>query len=290
VVKLGMLKYLSKFVLDIFPSVFATVVGAYIVNYYIIPKTGADVPKPAVHSTAAPAAADQGAAGVKAIDAKSETTKPETAQDPAGKPGVKAAADKASDSKDVEKPVETAKAAPEAKRPIPREKAAAKAVQPNAQPTDAATATTTEERRDANELARAVIERLRTPAETTSRPAETPARVQDAVRTNEPARSNPEPVRIEAIAEPPASPRQLVQPLPPAVNVMVPGGEGAVGGRSGPASVRKVDADRLIPPADIPAASRQLEYEDAAAPAPKPSVADDVLSAARSVIHAVVPQ
>ncbi|MDB5549611.1 MAG: hypothetical protein JWP21_3058, partial [Tardiphaga sp.] len=34
-----MLKWLNKFVLDIMPSVAATIIGAYIVNHYIIPKS-----------------------------------------------------------------------------------------------------------------------------------------------------------------------------------------------------------------------------------------------------------
>ena len=45
----GMLKLVSKFAMDIFPSVIATIIGAYIVNHYINNKTPAD--------TAAPAAA-----------------------------------------------------------------------------------------------------------------------------------------------------------------------------------------------------------------------------------------
>src|SRR3954469_19331847 len=40
----GMLKYLSKFVLEILPSVVATIIGAYIVNHYIAPKSAVDAP------------------------------------------------------------------------------------------------------------------------------------------------------------------------------------------------------------------------------------------------------
>ena len=39
-----MLKYVSKFTMDILPSVVATIVGAYIVNHYIVAKPGAYVP------------------------------------------------------------------------------------------------------------------------------------------------------------------------------------------------------------------------------------------------------
>ena len=37
-----MLNYLKKFAVDIFPSVAATVIGAYIVNHYIVTKPTAD--------------------------------------------------------------------------------------------------------------------------------------------------------------------------------------------------------------------------------------------------------
>src|SRR5438093_12983090 len=40
----GMLNYLKKFAVDIFPSVAATVIGAYIVNHYIVTKPTADAP------------------------------------------------------------------------------------------------------------------------------------------------------------------------------------------------------------------------------------------------------
>ena len=38
--------YLTKFTVDILPSVAATVIGAYIVNHYIVSKPGADAPVP----------------------------------------------------------------------------------------------------------------------------------------------------------------------------------------------------------------------------------------------------
>ncbi len=40
-----MLKYVSKFAMDILPSVVATIIGAYIVNHYIVTKPGADTPR-----------------------------------------------------------------------------------------------------------------------------------------------------------------------------------------------------------------------------------------------------
>ena len=42
----GMLKYVTKFAMDILPSVVATIIGAYIVNHYIVTKPDADAPPP----------------------------------------------------------------------------------------------------------------------------------------------------------------------------------------------------------------------------------------------------
>ena len=43
-----MLSYVKKFAVDMFPSVAATVIGAYIVNHYIVSKPSADAPAAAV--------------------------------------------------------------------------------------------------------------------------------------------------------------------------------------------------------------------------------------------------
>jgi len=64
-----MLNYLKKFAVDIFPSVAATVIGAYIVNHYIVTKPNADAPAAAV-SAANPKG--EGKAEAKS-DAKSAT-------------------------------------------------------------------------------------------------------------------------------------------------------------------------------------------------------------------------
>jgi hypothetical protein len=60
-----MLSYLKKFAVDILPSVAATVIGAFIVNQYIIAKPGAGTPAAAV-STADPKGKDEGKAEAKA--------------------------------------------------------------------------------------------------------------------------------------------------------------------------------------------------------------------------------
>src|SRR6516165_11829543 len=43
-----MLKYVTKIAMDIFPSVIATIIGAYIVNHYINAKPANDTPAAAV--------------------------------------------------------------------------------------------------------------------------------------------------------------------------------------------------------------------------------------------------
>ena len=53
-----MLKYLTKFTVDILPSVAATVIGAYIVNHYIVTKPDAPAVAGAAVSTAGPKATD----------------------------------------------------------------------------------------------------------------------------------------------------------------------------------------------------------------------------------------
>ena len=80
-----MLSYLKSFVMQILPSVAATIIGAYIVNHYIVAKPGPDTPAAAVSGA-------QSKAGVKA-DANNSPAKPaETAGDVANLPeaGVKA--------------------------------------------------------------------------------------------------------------------------------------------------------------------------------------------------------
>ena len=46
-----MLKYVSKFAMDILPSVAATIIGAYIVNHYITAKPATDAPAAAVSAS-----------------------------------------------------------------------------------------------------------------------------------------------------------------------------------------------------------------------------------------------
>ncbi|MES2750869.1 MAG: cell envelope biogenesis protein TolA, partial [Pseudomonadota bacterium] len=79
-------KFLSKYILEVIPSIFATVVGAYIVTHYINAKSDADKPKAAI---SAPAETSRQAAPLplKADDstAKSEAAKSEAAKSEAVK-------------------------------------------------------------------------------------------------------------------------------------------------------------------------------------------------------------
>jgi hypothetical protein len=307
-----MLKYVSKFALDILPSVVATIVGAYIVNHYIAAKPTADAPaaamssidskKPDARNAAArngakPAAISTDVANIpepgvrakgiseKTIFERSSGEKP-AAEKPV--PVVEKPAEKGAD-----KPAETASIPVEVKRPqpAPREKTVAKAAPVVAAPSTAAptaaapveAAVAPEEHRDANDLARAAIERLRGTTEASPR-------VQEAARA-------PEAPRV--VSAPQASSLVPIRPLPPPIMVSSPAAEtfGPTAGPlqtrpSYPATVRIDDPRRPTPPADIPD-SRPLDLRaEAADPSTHEhtTVAEDVLSAAKSVFHAVLPK
>src|SRR5258708_36451748 len=200
-----MLKYLTKFALDVLPSVVATILGAYIVNHYINTKSDADAPAAAVVSAADPKN--------QKVDPKNDAKSLETAKIP--EPGVKAkgiseramieksASEGPAEVKPVEtkpaenkpaevKPAETAIAPAEPRRAPPaREKALAKAT-PNpvtapvatANPAPAAEANAMpEERRGTHDLARAPIQPPRgappQSQDATPQPAHGPHRTHD---------------------------------------------------------------------------------------------------------------
>jgi hypothetical protein len=302
-----MLKYVSKFAMDILPSVVATIIGAYIVNHYIAARPGTNAPLAAAASTADPKA-DTKPSGTSAL-----ANIPE--------PGVKAKGiseramierSAAEQPATVEKPAETAAIPTEARRhqPAPREKTIAKvappaSVQPSAPPpatvaaapnpvSPAEAATPAEERRDANDLARAAIERLRGANDGSQRPQEA-ARVPDAVRIPDAPRVVSAPVAAPVVSAP------QVRPLPPPIMVSSPSAEtsdpatGSLPMR--PAYPVAVDPHRPTPPADIPLGSslgsRPIDLRaEAAEPATREhtTVGEDVLSAAKSVFHAVLPK
>lgn len=314
-----MLKYFAKISMDILPSVLATIIGAYIVNHYINAKPAADAPAAVV----APADAGKSgkpsdvanlpAPGVKAkgVSEKSVTDKA-AAEKPADKSGEHPAETKAAD-------VAPAEAGPRGRNPA-REKAAAKSapavtapattpvVEANSAP--AAPAATP----DANDLARAAIERLRKSPEgkaaearssetksSESKPSETrPAETKSAERSPEPAvreaSRTPEAPRVI-----PAEPSAL-RPLPRPITVSTPSSEAYGNGSASPvnppytASIGNDDPNRMTPPADIPVPviAPPLDLRaDAGATMPRPkktNVADEMLSGMKSMFHSVLPK
>src|SRR6516225_6216136 len=277
-----MLNYLKKFALDILPSVAATIIGAYIVNHYIATKPE----KPAAAVSAAASKADPRKAvaktelksEAKADPAKSAQVPAETASIP--EPGIKAkgiservmienrAAEGPAEVKPVEKPADV------------------KAVEtkPEAKPAETASAPVETRRRvtaptrDANDLARAAIQRLRGNNEGSAPRAQEAARAPapDAARLQETPRT---------VVAAPAAP--VVRPLPPPIAVAAPPVDTSVAGMAA------ADPNRPTPPAEIPPAQPRppvdLRAEAANAMSHTKAVAEDVLAAAKSMFHVVIP-
>jgi hypothetical protein len=324
--------YVKKFAMDILPSVAATIIGAYIVNHYIVSKPGADAPVAAAVSTADSKTAAKTAAdgkpvekltnvsnlpeaGVKArgmsertLLERSASEKAVVTEKPQEKPDVKPDAKpdtKSADARPTDTPAETASipADPRRHAPAPREKTAVRVVLPSpvqpitpavapvavtpnpAPPVEAAVAP----ERDANDLARAAIERLRGSNDNAPR-------AQQAART-------PDAPRAPEVAGVPDTPRVVtapaLRPLPPPIMVSTPASPAgdAVDQGSQPrppyANAGMGDPRRPIPPADIPLTRPPLDLRaEAAEPMAKEhtSVAEDMLSAAKSVFHAVLPK
>jgi len=298
-----MLKYLAKISMDIFPSVLATIIGAYIVNHYINAKPAADTPAAVVAPAEAgkngkPAdVANLPAPGVKAkgVSEKSVSEKSATdkaaAEKPADKPETKAAdvapADTASHGRPPAREKAAAKSIPAATAPVVEANSAPAAASPAAAP-------------DANDLARAAIERLRKSPE--GKAAEKAAEAKAA--ETKPVERTPDPAVREATRVPEA-PRVVttepsaVRPLPPPITVSTPSTEAYGNGGSSPsytASVGNDDPNRITPPADIPVPviAPPLDLRaDAGATMPRPkktNVADEMLSGMKSMFHSVLPK
>jgi hypothetical protein len=171
-----------------------------------------------------------------------------------------------------------------------------------AAPVEAAAAP--EERRDANDLARAAIERLRANGESSSRATE-PARAPEAPRVanapvvlNAPVVANaPAVAHAPVVANAPAAVNPpALRPLPPPIMVSgTPAGEPRSQAplQPRPPYAEAVDPNRPTPPAEIPL-SRPLDLRAEVA---EPSVrerataaAEDALSTAKSIFHAVLPK
>lgn len=278
-----MLKYISKFVMDLLPPVAATIIGAYVVNHYIVTRPGADAPVAAAVSPADPRKA--------AI--RDDAKPPATSIDAANLPefGLKAKGI-ATDARHQPTPTREKAVARSTSVQTAPSSSAVTAVPvlaaPNTtSPVEAVVAP--EERRDANGLARAAIERLRGASE-------------GAQQTQETARVLPEASRVATAPPVVTTP---IRPLPPPITVSTPTAESIDAGtessqtRSSYPGAGINDPSRPIPPADIPVVlppsppSRPLDLRAAATEplAQEPTtVAEDMLAAAKSVFHAVLPK
>ncbi|MGY3440514.1 MULTISPECIES: hypothetical protein [unclassified Bradyrhizobium] len=286
-----MLSYLKKFVMDILPSVAATIIGAYIVNHYIVAKP--EAPATAAVTAVDPKAAAKPAtvvsslpeAGVKAKGMSERTLIERSAFEKATV--TEKPAEKAADQK-PDAPADTASIPTDTRHHTAAPKAVAKvtpaAPQPAAPATAAApaeAAAAPDENRDANDLARAAIERLRK-----ERPQEA-ARAQDAARTDL--------ARLPEAQRPAA--QSAIRPLPPPIMVSNPSTENVdQSSQQRPPYANAQDSNRLTPPADIPVPVIQAPLDlraDAAMAAPKSdhtSVTDDMFSGMKSMFHAVLPK
>jgi len=258
-----MVKYLSKFVLEVLPSLVATVVGAYIVAHYINPRP--ETPKAAVVATApagdvkdateATGTVEDKSADAKAGDAKSADAK--------AKDEAKAKPAKTEEKKSA---AELARAAIERLRGTTVDAPAP--AQPAAQPVRAPTETA---RVDENARASVPTPPQRPQIATPAPPAVA------SVPTSQPAQV--------AVTTPP--------PLPPPVIVASPYGRRSVG-PEGPTPVTdrpadQANADRPTPPADIPGQRDGFEVQAQAAPVEHVSIADHVLSTTKSFFRALTP-
>jgi len=306
-----MLKLASKFAMDILPSVIATVIGAYIVNHYINnrPPSGAtaaavssiDAKKAVSKGDSKPAekSTDLGNIHEPGVRAKGISEKAITEKAATDKAVVEKPADKADKPSETASIPPTVPAEPRGHRPSSRDKAAAKTAPPSpsaaptttvpaAEPAVAATAAPAEATPDANDLARAAIERLK---------GAEPPRVQESPRAVETPRvvtapsvssPTPGPVVIAPVTAPVVTAPQ-VQPLPPPILVSTPPADS----KGAYPSARAEDPNRPTPPAEIPDPRPPLDLRaDAApdAPTKRPSLGEDVLQAAKSMFHSVLPK
>ena len=186
-----MLSYLSKFVLQMLPTISATVIGAYIVATWINPKT-----PPETARIAADAPRQQPAKAAHPVGQQDEDVQAQTAE-----------------SRPVDAPAD--KTAPETVRVIPivRQPAlsqeAAVATPASPPPPVAVTAAAT----DASTLARAAIQRQRGGPET-QRVADEPAKPAASGARPQHARAAPEVQPAVATVAPPLPPAVTIAPLP----------------------------------------------------------------------------
>jgi hypothetical protein len=259
-----MLSYLSKFVLQMLPTITATVIGAYIVSTWINPKA------PATGATRT------------AIWPSNKLA--EGSAKPAEPAGATEVTDGASAAAAAEK-VRVIPIVKEAERP------AAVATVPPATPAQV------QEHKDAAELARLAIQRLRGEADAAPAPHEVAGRPAATIMRSppRPALASTPPAPAAPVSVPPVTNATLAAvapPLPPAVTIMTPASPPAF---DKPADTQELAADRLVPPREVPAVRDPLSLHASSLQASRsasenPSLADDVLSATKSFFRAITPQ
>jgi hypothetical protein len=228
---------------------------------------------------------------LKAIFEKSTADKPQEkqAEKPAEKPVVAEKTPEKSLEQPEDRPAETASISADthrrpaashektAVRVIPLTAAAQSAATPPAPAPTVEAAITPEDHRDANDLARAAIERLRGSNESAPRAPET-VRVPDAA------------ARTASVPPTPAPQAPAVRPLPPPIVVSTPPTDSpalaSVSTQPNAMTARVDDPRRPIPPADIPPPAPV----DLRTDKPHTNVAEDMLLAAKSMFHSVIPQ
>ncbi|MEZ5763945.1 MAG: hypothetical protein R3D69_06575 [Xanthobacteraceae bacterium] len=262
-----MLSYLSKFVLQMLPTITATVIGAYIVSTWINPKAPATG---AVRTAVWPSN--------KLAEGSPKPAEPAAATDVTDGASALEAAEKVR----VIPIVKEAEGA--AERP-----ASAAVVPPASQ-------AQTQEHRDAAELARLAIQRLRGESDTGTAPHEPAARPATAVLRPQP---QPRPALAslpQAASGPMSGPPTAIgaalataaPPLPPAVTITTPAPPPALDKL---ADTKELEADRLVPPREVPAVRDPLSLQAATHRVTEnPSLADDVVSATKSFFRAITPQ
>jgi hypothetical protein len=235
----SMLRYLSKFLLDIAPPVAATVIGAWIVTHYIAPKTDAAAqPKAEAAEVSAPKQPLSGASGMAPRTVEQVTVKP--------------VADEAAEAKK-----------PAHEKPAVKQAVAAPRVEDER-----------EGARDATDLARAALDRLRSQT-----PPESPRSAQAAVQSVAAPAATPvvpaSPPAVAATAVLTPSPAAL----PPSI-VIAPQREAVA------PSPMFGETARPTPPAEIPVRSADAS----AGSVDGRSLIGGIASAAKSLVDVVVPR
>jgi hypothetical protein len=270
------------------------VIGAYIVNHYVS-RPANDAPVAAISPAATKKPAEATNLLQPGVKAKGISERAMMEKSASEKPAEVKPTEKPAEAKPAEaKPAETASVPSEPRKHFwSREKPVAKAATAttpapaasSATPVDTAAAPApAEDHRDANDLARAAIERLRG--------AGNQQRTQEGTRetTKEPAREIARTVDIPRSQEAPPSANAAVRPLPPPITVATPPVEAPANSPPYTGSIRNDDPNRPSPPAEIPPPPPiDLRADASKLATHTTNMAQDVLSAAKSMFHSVLP-